>query len=539
MPKRVSFAPYVALFDPRVSSHQAVHDVLRLHFRRRFRTPVVRLAKAVHTVVFAPTGAGKGVSCLLPWLLACDENAVVVDWKGDLARLAAEARRRMGHEVRIVDPYGVTGFPSDCFNPLDFIDKASPHGIEEANDLAQACVLRTGEEKDGAHWLDSAEAYIAGMTAATLQYGPEGKRSLQQVRQMLSHTEYRETALELMCQSDAWGGLLARMGGQLRNYQDKELASTLTTVNRFMRFLDTPAIVKNTERSTYDPGRLRTGRMTVFLVPSIEHAKDGLLRLWISSHLRAVVRGGLQEEKKVHFKVDEAASLGKLDAINDALDKFRAYGVRLTLYYQSVGQLSKCFPEDKGQTALSNCTQVYFSVQDLQTAEAVSSRLGDKTIRVTSGGTSTGASEQISLGGTGQHSSRTQSWNQNDNWNQLGRRLLQAPEVLNLPGRIAITFTPGCPPIKTRLLRYYEGLDLPGTRFGWLKTFLPSLGLAAFGAPMLVMGMLTVLDFHRTVRPFVDTPGVRPAATRRVDRPVEFYHERRPEYGSGARRKPR
>ena len=43
----------------------------------------------------------------------------------------------------------------------------------------------------------------------------------------------------------------------------------------------------------------------------------------------------------MHFVLDEAASLGHMDALDDAVDKFRGYGVRLQFYFQSLGQLAK------------------------------------------------------------------------------------------------------------------------------------------------------------------------------------------------------
>ena len=55
--------------------------------------------------------------------------------------------------------------------------------------------------------------------------------------------------------------------------------------------------------------------MTVYLVLPPEHARaqSPLLRMWISTTLRAVLRGGLQERNRVHFVLDEAASLGHLE----------------------------------------------------------------------------------------------------------------------------------------------------------------------------------------------------------------------------------
>ena len=82
----------------------------------------------------------------------------------------------------------------------------------------------------------------------------------------------------------------------------------------------------------------------------------------------------------------------------------------------------------------------------MPTAEYVSNRLGEETIVVRSGGTSTGNSWQSSNSGSGSYSS---SSNASDNWAQQGRKLLKPEEVLALSDRIVITFTPGVPPIWT------------------------------------------------------------------------------------------
>ena len=177
----------------------------------------------------------------------------------------------------------------DTFNPLDFIDKDSPTAIDECRDLAEALVIRTGQEKDP-HWVDSAEAWISALIALVVQYGEANDRSLQTVRTLLTSPDKLEMAIKLMCASDAWEGMLARMGNQLTNFKDKELGSTMTTTNRFLRFLDTLAVADSTKTSSFDPDDLRKGNMTVYLVLPPEHmrAQSPLLRMWISSLLRAV-----------------------------------------------------------------------------------------------------------------------------------------------------------------------------------------------------------------------------------------------------------
>jgi type IV secretion system protein VirD4 len=188
----------------------------------------------------------------------------------------------------------------------------------------------------------------------------------------------------------------------------------------------------------------------------------------------------------VTFVLDEAASLGRMDALDDAVDKYRGYGVRLQFYYQSVSQLKKCFPDGQEQTLLSNVSQVFFGTNDLPTAEYVSNRLGEKTIVVTSGGTSTGVSYQSSSKNEG---STTRSRNDNDNWAQLGRKLLKPEEVLALDSRIAITFTPEVPPIWTTLVRYYEESLVSGGRWGRFKA---AVGMLFQSAALLALVVVLI-----------------------------------------------
>jgi type IV secretion system protein VirD4 len=466
---------------------------------RNGKGPLVRLPQAIHSLIVSPSGGGKGVSCVIPFLLTCPESCVVVDFKGENALRTARHRRKMfGHQIVLLDPFHVVTKTPDCFNPLDFIDKNGRNAIDHCNDLANALVIRTGEEREP-HWNDSAEAWIAAVLATVVQYGGrDASRSLQTVRDILSHPQKLDMAIKLMCESECWGGMLARMGGQLLHFVDKEKSSTLTTVSRHLRFLDSLAVANSTKASSFDPGKLRNGKTTVYLVLPPEHmrAQSPLLRVWIGSLLRAVVAGGLQERNKVHFVIDEAASLGHLDAIDDAVDKYRGYGVRLQFYLQSLGQLKKCFPDGQEQTLLSNTSQVFFGVNDNATADYTSARLGESTIIVESGGSGSSSSTNWSYGAQPQQG-YSGSYNSNYNWQQQPRKLLKPEEVIALSPRTAITLTPGVAPVSTTLLRYYEEPGL-GRRNGWLQqsfaaccTLAASLVLCAAGigsAALLTVG---------------------------------------------------
>jgi type IV secretion system protein VirD4 len=142
--------------------------------------------------------------------------------------------------------------------------------------------------------------------------------------------------------------------------------------------------------------------------------------------------------------------------------------VRLQFFFQSVGQLKKCFPDGQEQTLLSNTTQVYFGVNDNATAEYVSARLGESTIVVESGGTSSGSSTNSSTSQQGAQQGSGGSYNSSYNWQQTARKLLKPEEVMALDPRLAISFAPNVPPICTRLARYYEEPKV-GRRPGWIR----------------------------------------------------------------------
>src|SRR5207249_1691614 len=107
-----------------------------------------------------------------------------------------------------------------------------------------------------------------------LHKAPPDRRNLQSVAAILADPAELATATNLMRASDAYGGLLARLANQLGHYVEKERGSVLTTTNRHLSFLATPALLANTQSTSFDPDELRTGRMTVYLVLPTEHLRS-------------------------------------------------------------------------------------------------------------------------------------------------------------------------------------------------------------------------------------------------------------------------
>ena len=74
-----------------------------------------------HLLTIAPTGAGKGVGCIIPALLRHEGPVIVIDPKGENVAVTARSRRERGERVVVLDPMGITSEPTSSFNPLDLI----------------------------------------------------------------------------------------------------------------------------------------------------------------------------------------------------------------------------------------------------------------------------------------------------------------------------------------------------------------------------------------------------------------------------------
>jgi type IV secretory pathway TraG/TraD family ATPase VirD4 len=103
-------------------------------------------------------------------------------------------------------------------------------------------------------------------------------------------------ALTLMQQHpDIWSGSLARKGGMLSHSAGEELGSTMSTVGRFISFMNTPSVAESLRSSSFDLSRLRRGRMTIYMIQRAADTRTGspLLRLWLNACIREVMKGGL------------------------------------------------------------------------------------------------------------------------------------------------------------------------------------------------------------------------------------------------------
>lgn len=505
------------LFSASVDSETACR-LFHSHFRngRCSTHRPIRLKEFVHLATFAPAGRGKSLCVLVPNLLSYAKSCVVTDPKGELFTITADHRRRkFGHRIIHLDPFNLCGKCSDTFNPLLFIDADADDFLDQCRDLANMLVVRSGHETDP-HWCDSAEIVLTAFIAfvCACESNP-AERTLNMVRDLVSSRVKYTAAVETMQQVQSHNGVIQRLGHSLTWYMDKELGSVLSTVQRCTQFLDSPVVARNTGSSSFDPRCLRTGKATIYLILPGERLETlaPLMRLWVGMILRTITRGVPDDRNRVLFLIDEAAHLGKIQVLENAVTLMRGMGIRLWFFFQSLSQLQTCYGE-KSATILDNIeTQQYFGINSYAVADEISKRIGDVTISLASRGDSTGYSRSNTT--TGGESGSISSGS-NVNYSDTGRRLFKPEELMLLPDEMALIFHRNLPVIPALLLKYFEAEEFKGGGTG-------SQAKPAMPLGLVVAAWLLAFAFAAAVVGKLSSPQARPVNQAPAFSPDEFW----------------
>lgn len=359
---------------------------------------LLRYDGPAHLITLAPTRAGKGVGTVIPNLLVSDRSVLVIDPKGENARIAGEARRRFG-TVHVLDPFEVSGMPSTAYNPLDRLTPDSLDLGEDAASLTEALVMDPPGQVTEAHWNEEAKAILGGLIMFCVCHEERDRRTLATVREYLTlPPEKLRALLELMQDSDAAGGLIARAANRFLGKADREAASVLSNAQRHTHFLDSPRIAKVLSRSDFHFSDLRHRIASVFLVlpPNRMDAYSRWLRLLVSQALQDIARdaeasvkplsgpvgaqGGTQRLRTpTLFLLDEFAALGRLEAVERAMGLMAGYGLQLWPILQDMSQLKDLYGERAGTFIANAGVQQVFGVNDFETAKWLSQMIGQET----------------------------------------------------------------------------------------------------------------------------------------------------------------
>jgi len=334
-----------------------------------------------HLITVAPTGAGKGTGCIIPALLRYPGPVVVVDPKGENYAVTARRRREMGQNVVVLDPFGITEAPErHRFNPLDLADPRSDRFVEDVATLSALAAANTGEEamRRDPFWPQMGQTLVAAALLDVLTMPDSTAPTLPAARALINMPlgVLAERAKQWL---QAPHPELRRMAGLLANPAEQTLGGYWALAVNQLDFIKGAQLEAHLSASDLDLNAIYHGApLSVYLVlpPDKLESHAALLRLWIGVIVSVITRRPHQPERATLMLVDEAAQLGELPQLRQAVTLLRGYGVRVWSFWQDLSQMQHLYPSD-WQTLLNNCRiQQYFGATTAMSAEAITRTSG-------------------------------------------------------------------------------------------------------------------------------------------------------------------
>ena len=399
-----------------------------------------------HTLIIAQTGAGKGTRVIIPTLLRYASSMIVIDPKGENAAVTARARKKLGQQIQILNPWGVLkdhyqklGFETATLNPLDVLKRDDPNAVSIAHTLASTICPITDQKNS--FWQGSAANLLAGIML-WLTDNPVEQKTLARVREIvtLQKTQFMKIIAQMLACS-AFGGAIREAVGQA---SDTSAADTyggiMYNLQQTTAFISDSQIKTSTSTSSLSMERLADGKLTIYLVIPFKLIKthSTWLRLVITSAMQALIASRENPSgKALHrcmFLVDEFGSIGHIPNIASDLAQMRGNGMDFTLILQGLNQLKEHYG-DARDSILGHCSYKYFcSISDLESAKYLSETLGKKTVQTIGKTDSQGSNK----GGETEGSSTT--------YGETGRALLTPDEIMLLGKNTAILLNPDTRP---------------------------------------------------------------------------------------------
>lgn len=394
-----------------------------------------------HSLLFAPTGSGKGVGFVIPNLLFWEHSVVIHDIKLENYELTSGYRaNKMNQKTFLWNPASPDGV-SHCYNPLDWV---SPKPGQMVDDVQKIANLLLPEQE---FWNNEARSLFVGVTLYLLAV-PEKVTSFGEVVRTLRSDD---VVYNLAVVLDTIGKQIHPVAymniAAFLQKADKERSGVVSTLNSSLELWANPLIDSTTAKSDFNLSMLKKDPTTIYvgLTPDNIDRLKPLMQIFYQQATQFLCKHMPRPDEPygVMFMMDEFPTLGEMEQFKTGIAYFRGYRVRLFLIIQDTQQLKGIYEEAGMNSFLSNATfRITFAANNVETAELISKMVGNKTV------------EQVSVNkpkfldlnpaSRSMHVSETQ------------RALLLPQEVIGLPRDEQILLIESAPPIKSKKIFYYK-----------------------------------------------------------------------------------
>lgn len=391
-----------------------------------------------HSLIVAPTRAGKGVGIVIPTLLTFNGSILALDVKGELFEMTSRSRKARGDKVYKFAPFDPNGH-TNSYNPvLDIVNMPPDRRFSETRRLAANLIEAKGKGSEG--FIDGArDLFVAGILACI----ERGTPTIGAVYDLFSQPGEKYKLFAQLAE-DTKDVEAQRIFDNMAGNDTKILTSYTSVLgDGGLNLWADPLIKAATTTSDFSIYDLRRDPTSVFLCvsPNDLEVISPLVRLFFQQIVSILQRTmpGKDESFEVLFLLDEFKHLGRLEAIETAVTTIAGYKGRFMFIIQSLSALTGAYEASGKENFLSNTgIQVFMATADDETPDYISKAIGDYTYR-----------------------SRSKSYNQsqffdaNIQISDQGAPLLRPEQVRLLDDDTQIVLIKGRPPLKMKKVKYY------------------------------------------------------------------------------------
>lgn len=391
-----------------------------------------------HSLLFAPTGSGKGVGFVIPNLLFWEESCIVHDIKLENYDLTSGWRTSIGQKCFVWSPADPDG-NTHCYNPIDWVSTKPGQMVDDVQKLA-SLILPKQE-----FWENEARSLFLGVVLYLIADPTKIKSFGEVVRTLRSDDVVYNIAVAM----DTLGKHIHPAGymnlAAWLQKPDKERGSVISTLNSAVELWANPLIDTATATSDFNVQLFKKEKTTVYvgLTPDNLKRLQPLMQIFYQQATEFLSRKmpGKDDPYGVMFLLDEFPTLGKMDSFMTGIAYFRGYHVRLFLIIQDTQQLKGIYEESGMNSFLSNSTfRITFAANNMDTANLISQLCGNKTVQQESYTRPTIKDILVP---------------KSVNVSEVQRALLLPQEVITLPRDEQILLIESFPPIKSKKIKYY------------------------------------------------------------------------------------
>ena len=376
-----------------------------------------------HYVYLGSTGSGKSVTAVIPECAfisnAKEKRSVfITDPKGEIFQTTSAMFKNNGYEIITLD----FRHPelSNRFNILEPVikeyekyinyEKLSKEDIDKQtyyNNLAMSSLAETNrlitslatmimQEKTQAKdpfWNNSARNLLEGIIGFFLEEYKLGnitrdKITMASIRkfQNSSMQERNFNKFKIYIEKKEYGNKSKDSLTSILNASENTYKSITAVFGEKMSLFDDVNIANVTSSTNFEIDMLGKNPTALYvIVPDEDKTYYTLVTVVVGLLYRELVKLANSQDNKrlpteIDWLLDEFANCPPLADIEAIVSVARSRGMRFHFFIQSFSQLDNVYGKEVAQIILDNCGLIYLKTNTQETAEAISKRLGKKTI---------------------------------------------------------------------------------------------------------------------------------------------------------------